>query len=197
MSYLEKLKKIEFGLERIRKVDRSPSEYKYDLENFFIHCFHLKDHLIADYLIPEINSKIVEDYLNNNKHLRLCADLANRVKHLVLTRNIRDDAKFGKSEIDIYHAHLITASISLSVQLLKVTDGVVEERENPDSSNIENINPSISGLSENGKQHSQGKIDQRHQVTDNQGNVYDALTLAEKCYESWITFLKIHNLPVK
>ncbi len=110
MKYLKQLKKVEFGLGKIRETNRNPIEYRYDMENFFIHCFHLKDHLIMDKSIPGINKNVVEGFLNNNKYLRLCADLANRIKHLALTK-YRENAQFGKSDIDVYQAHTMVKSI--------------------------------------------------------------------------------------
>ena len=106
---------------------------------------------------------------------------------------MRDDAEFGKSEINIHHEHTISVTAYVSVQLKGVVDGVVEEI--PEGNNLENSTIGISDLPQNGIKRGKG-IEQRYQVNDDKGNTYDALLLAEKCYESWIAFLTRNGLPV-
>ena len=55
----------------------------FDLHAFFVACFHFKDWLIQDGVVPK---NVVEDWVNQNGALTLCADLANRTKHYKLTR---------------------------------------------------------------------------------------------------------------
>lgn len=70
-------------------------ELEDDAHAFFTSCFHLKDWLKHDSIIPQEVRDKVERYLTGNMWLRLCADLANGSKHMVLDdrRRFDEDSK--------------------------------------------------------------------------------------------------------
>ena len=56
-------------------------EKEYQLITFFLHCWHLKDHIRNDNSLPEdVRIKIVER-AHSSPELQICRDLANGLKH--------------------------------------------------------------------------------------------------------------------
>lgn len=64
------------------------------VENFFNHCYHLKDWLKKD---PQVTLKLdVEEYINSSSSLSLAADYCNTFKHAGLDRKNRSKRKLEK-----------------------------------------------------------------------------------------------------
>lgn len=62
-------------------------EKEYELVTFFLHCWHLKDHVKNDDTIPkEIRDKIVKLAQSDN-NLKSCQELANGLKHFSLKKD--------------------------------------------------------------------------------------------------------------
>lgn len=68
---------------------------KDDCISFFMHCYHVKDWLIALYG----NKKEIEAFINSNEELRICADICNGAKHYRITGELRSGAH-QKVELD-------------------------------------------------------------------------------------------------
>lgn len=61
---------------------------KDDCISFFMHCYHIKDWLIALYG----SKKETEAFINANEELRICADICNGAKHFKVTSELRSGA---------------------------------------------------------------------------------------------------------
>src|SRR2546422_7357586 len=66
-----------------------------DYYAFFVICYHLKDWLQKDPLVPASVRKSVEKFIDTSPSLRMCADITNGVKHLV-----QDNARSVKIDPD-------------------------------------------------------------------------------------------------
>lgn len=64
------------------------------VEDFFNHCYHLKDWLKKDKKILLMND--VEDFINNCKYLSLAADYCNTFKHSGLDSKTRSNKTIDK-----------------------------------------------------------------------------------------------------
>jgi hypothetical protein len=72
----------------------SNADPDYEVKNFFIHCYHLKDALKKDKTV--LITDDVEKYISNNPSLSLAADYANSFKHSGLDRKSRSGKTFDK-----------------------------------------------------------------------------------------------------
>ena len=67
--------------------DRDDAENVEQLfSQFFIECYHLKDWIKEDNMLPVSIRSCVEGFVNNSRPLSLAGDIANSEKHLVLNR---------------------------------------------------------------------------------------------------------------
>jgi hypothetical protein len=71
-----------------------------DLCSFFVWCFHLKDWLRNDPVIPASLKAAAGVLANTNESLKLCADVANGVKQLRALRTERADAEEATGSAD-------------------------------------------------------------------------------------------------
>lgn len=71
-------------------------------ENFFQACYHLKDHIKHDPILPAQITDQVENYINRSKYLRICADICNKVKHSKLSKP-RESSDTFKNISTHYH----------------------------------------------------------------------------------------------
>lgn len=178
-AYKDMYDRIGRLLVKIRDQNRSNLEYKDDLDSFFIYCFHMKDHLKNE---GALSHTIVESFVDGNRYLRLCADLANRTKHLVLSRSIRDNASFGKKSIGVNIHTTVMVSDSVSITVLDNKGNKISSSEvSSDKSKPSQLNGEV-------------EIDQHYEVLDNHGNIFNALDLAEKCFDAWAVFLHGYGL---
>lgn len=67
----------------------------YEVMNFFIHCYHLKDSLKKDLTITL--KEDVEEFITRSNSLSLAADYANSFKHSGLDRKARSNKTLGKT----------------------------------------------------------------------------------------------------
>lgn len=67
----------------------------YEVRNFFIHCYHLKDSLKKDSTIAL--QEDVEKFITESNSLSLAADYANSFKHGELDRKTRSSKVLGKT----------------------------------------------------------------------------------------------------
>jgi len=67
----------------------------YEVRNFFIHCYHLKDSLKKDLTITL--KEDVEKFITGSNSLSLAADYANSFKHSGLDRKTRSNKTLGKT----------------------------------------------------------------------------------------------------
>jgi hypothetical protein len=69
--------------ERLHAPGKINEQRRDDFYAFFTTCFHLKDWLKNDPLVPKPVRKRAENLVNDKRSLGVCADIANGVKHLV------------------------------------------------------------------------------------------------------------------
>jgi len=100
-KYLEQFERVQRYHQRLQEIEHGrvhdrPSDF-YDDEflTFFLHCYHLKDWIKNDDLVPESARENVENFIEENQCFHYCADIANGAKHLKLNRR-RVDEKITK-----------------------------------------------------------------------------------------------------
>ena len=168
-------------LERIKNTDRSNIDYEDDLHVFFVFCYHLKDYLIKD---ARISQDIVIEYIKDNPALMLCRNICNLTKHAVAK-----DADYGLGHIGINVAeYLYISNIEIH--------GTIEEVGNEGEETEKPINEEVKHDNERESMKCEGSsyIDQHYNIVDISGNQYDALELAQECYDLWTEFLKKYDL---
>lgn len=85
--YLTRLQYAYEGIQRSSAIF-SIDEPKDDCISFFMHCYHVKDWLIAIHG----KKKEIEEFINSNLELRICADICNGAKHYKITGELRSGA---------------------------------------------------------------------------------------------------------
>jgi hypothetical protein len=116
MSILkEQLERVKRFLNRIEDQDRDSTQYDDDLWSFFQNCYHLKDWIRNDPVVPNQVKRTVEEFVRRNDELRICADLANRSKHLKLDRP-RDDAKITSRSVIVCVGGISTCEHAITLR---------------------------------------------------------------------------------
>ncbi len=82
-------------MDKVRDQDRGTLEYSDDIWAFFQNCWHMKDWIKNDPMLPNSVKDNIEREVENYDSLMISADLTNRSKHLALTKNIRRDARIS------------------------------------------------------------------------------------------------------
>jgi hypothetical protein len=100
---------------------------KDDCISYFMHCYHLKDWLIASYG----NRKEIEDFINANEELRICADICNGAKHLRITNGLRSGSNQRIEASGLESSLWITGSGGVEVHKCEFT--VVSEHKTYDA----------------------------------------------------------------
>ena len=116
-GYRDQLDRTCRFLARIEAVGpRRDVEYQDDVWAFFQNCWHLKDWLLNDSVVPAETKKPVIEAVHASSTLLLCRDMANGTKHLRL-----DDPSIGAR-----HSHtntIITPGAESRVDCLIEVDG--------------------------------------------------------------------------
>ena len=83
-SYRDQLDRVRRWLERIEnQSDRRDVDYQDKSWAFFQFCWHLKDWVLNDAVVPASTKKIVKDAAHASKLLLVCRDMANGTKHML------------------------------------------------------------------------------------------------------------------
>jgi hypothetical protein len=88
---------------------------KDDCISFFMHCYHVKDWLIA----LHGNKQQTEDFINSNEELRICADICNGAKHYKITGELRSGSHQKVEVATLKSSTWITGSGGIEVHQCK------------------------------------------------------------------------------
>ena len=193
-SYLDIYNTTGRFLKRIRNTNRNNLYYKDDLYAFFIFCYHLKDHII-EYIkrnpsnphLPKAQD--VEDFVTNSIDLCRCGSLCAITKH-ANNRDYNEQRKqyggeYGPSQLSgTAHLNVPVPKISFSAVILDKDGNTLNSYSEQDLRGTSLPKPETTIENK-----SIITFDQHYSVTDNEGNQYDALTLAESCYLAWTEYL--------
>lgn len=106
-GYKEQFHRVLRYLEKVKNQDRGTLEYSDDIWAFFQNCWHLKDWIKNDPMLPNSIRDSIEKEAENFNSLMICADLTNRSKHSELKRKNRKDARITGIAVTV-HAAAIT-----------------------------------------------------------------------------------------
>lgn len=112
-GYNEQFQRVKRYLEKVKNQDRGILEYSDDIWAFFQNCWHLKDWIKNDPMLPKKIRDSIEKETETFDSLMICADLTNRSKHSELKRKIRKDAKITGIGVSV-HAPPITVTVYLN-----------------------------------------------------------------------------------
>lgn len=172
-------------LKRIRNTDRGNIDYEDDLHAYFVFCYHLKDYIIKD---AKLSAQVVDNYIKSEPYLKLCRNICNLIKH-----RTPKGADYGVGHIEInVHEHISISNITAKGILTHIND-LNDEKEKQIQAFLHSddvLQNFASGQIEGDK----ATIDQHYDIIDTTGTCYDALDVAENCYELWTTFLRSNNL---
>jgi hypothetical protein len=101
-GYKEQFQRVLRYLEKVKNQDRGTLEYSDDIWAFFQNCWHLKDWIKNDPMLPANIRNSIEKEAEHFESLMICADLTNRSKHLQLKQKIRKDAKITGIGVTVY-----------------------------------------------------------------------------------------------
>jgi len=135
-SASEKLARIEYIYKKLKQLEVnngntiSTSEAKDLAEEFFTHCYHLKDWIKKER--PDLH-KSVEKYVSSCKALSISADYCNTFKHAGLNRKMRSDSPIEKvnqhTKIDLTPSGFITsaeATVTIGDITFRISDLALE-----------------------------------------------------------------------
>jgi hypothetical protein len=89
----------------VKNQDRGTLDYSEDIWAFFQNCWHLKDWIKNDPMLPTKIRTSIEKETTKYDSLMICADLTNRSKHLELKPDsIRKDAKITRIDVTVHAA---------------------------------------------------------------------------------------------
>lgn len=106
-GYKEQFQRVLRYLEKVKNQDRGTLEYSDDIWAFFQNCWHLKDWIKNDPMLPNNIRDSIEKETEKFDSLMICADLTNRSKHSELKWNIRKDAKITGIDVTVHAAPFI------------------------------------------------------------------------------------------
>lgn len=106
-GYKEQFQRVLRYLEKVKNQDRGTLEYSDDIWSFFQSCWHLKDWIKNDPMLPNTIRDSIEKETEQFESLLICADLSNRSKHSELNRHIRKDAKITGIDVTVHAAPFI------------------------------------------------------------------------------------------
>lgn len=102
-GYRDQLDRVRRFLERLDRHYHYVVDYQDDVFAFFQNCWHLKDWISNDPLIPDGQKFRLKQAAENSSILAICNDMANGTKHLGL-KNARAGASHS-------HIHIATTGV--------------------------------------------------------------------------------------
>jgi hypothetical protein len=99
--------------------DVQSENYLDEIYAFFQNCYHLKDWIKNDSLVPSNIRASVESSINSNRALSICADICNSLKHLQLKSDRSgENPTFGKKlyAVTVGPGFPITISLKYEVE---------------------------------------------------------------------------------